>query len=339
MIVAIAREAIETLRTVTGITRAAELFGLPRSTFYATAVPPQEQRPRGGGLQPNALSNAEQQTVLDLLHSDRFVDASPYDIHASLIDEGTYVASVRSFYRILERFGESGTRGQQAERAPRPVPTLCARQPNTVWSWDISPILTTKHSAFFQLYVVIDLYSRFVPGWRLEEREDKQLAVQLFEKACAEQQIQPNVLSVHADNGGAMRSEALAECLGVLGVTRSFSRPRVSNDNPYSESFFGTTKTSSEYPGRFATIEQARAYFGAAFASYNHSHYHSGLGFLTPASVHFGEHVKIIAERQRVLDAAYEHRPERFRNGRPKSPGPRTAWINKPATLSNDHRD
>jgi len=333
----IATTAVNELRQVIGVSRASELFGIARSTYYYEPVPTERRRPSGGGVQPNALSELERTEVLDALHGDAHVDQSPYSVYASLLDEGRYLASIRSFYRLLEQDGENTARlHQRSPSAPRPVPVLCAAKPKEVWSWDISPIATTMKRKFFYLYAVIDLYSRFTPGWCVEEVEDKDLARELFQNTCMEQGIEPGTLTVHSDNGPQMRSDAMNEFYAIAGISKSRSRPRVSNDNPYSESLFKTAKYVPLYPGSFDNITAARQWFGSFFAHYNYEHYHSGIGLLTPASVHFGTADEIIEARQRVLDNAYVAHPERFRNGKPVAAAPEPAWINRPADTEHE---
>jgi putative transposase len=327
----IATNAVSELREIIGVSEAARVFGLSRSNFYYRPVPEDRRRPRGGGAQSNALGEAERGEILDVLHSDAYIDHSPYGVYAALLDEGRYVASVRSFYRVLEANGETTARSAQRRPAgPRPIPVLCARRANEIWSWDISPIATAAKRRFFYLYAVIDIYSCFVPGWSVEDVEDKDLARELFEKTCADQGIEPGTLTVHSDNGPQMRSDAMDEFYAIAGITKSRSRPRVSNDNPYSESLFKTAKYVPVYPGQFEIIKDARSWFTSFFAHYNFEHYHSGIGLLTPASVHNGTATKIIEARQRVLDDAYSAHPERFRKGRPTASRPEPAWINKP---------
>jgi putative transposase len=333
----IATEAVAELRRNTSISHAATLFGLARSSFYCERIPIEQHRRRGGGVQPSALTEPERQAIREVLHTKANVDKTPYDVHASLLDDGKYLASVSSFYRILRANGESTRRQLSRTAKPRPVPVLCAEKPNQVWSWDISPLASTKKGEFFYLYAVLDIYSRFAPGFCVEEVEDKELARALFEKTCTEQGIAPGTLTVHADNGPQMRSTTMDELFGLLKIDKSHSRPHVSNDNAYSESLFKTTKYEPTYPGQFETLEQARSWCAEFFAFYNYEHYHSGIGFLTPASVHFGTWPQVVAQRQIALDAAYDANPERFRRGRPVAKQPQSAWINKPNhTLPED---
>jgi putative transposase len=330
---AIATDAVNELREVIGVTKATALFGLARSSYYSKLIPPEQQRQRGGGVQPNALSDAERQEIRDVLHSGTYIDKTPYDVHSSLLDDGKYLASIRTFYRILENDGESTRRQHSRTAAPRPVPVLCATKPKEIWSWDISPLASTKKGTFFHLYAVMDIYSRFVPGHCVEEVEDKDLAKVLFERICSEQDIEPETLTIHADNGPQMRSGTLDELFAMLKIERSHSRPHVSNDNAYSESLFKTTKYEPTYPGKFETLEDARAWCASFFTTYNYEHYHSGIGLLTPASVHFGTWPEIVAQRQLTLDDAYAKNPERFRKGRATAKTPQPAWINKPNSV------
>lgn len=327
---AVATNAVKELRSEFGVVEASSLFGLARSSYYYKPIPPDHQQHRGGGAQPNALSTGERQAIRDTLHSDAYVDQTPYDVYASLLDDGKYLGSIRSFYRVLHADGESNRRQRSRTAKPRPAPVLCAEKPNSIWSWDISPLASTKKGTFFYLYVVMDIYSRFAPGYCVEEVEDKELAKVLFEKACAEQHIEPNTLTVHADNGPQMRSGTLEELFALLDIAKSHSRPHVSNDNPYSEALFKTTKYVPNYPGQFETIEHARSWCANFFNVYNYSHYHSGIGLLTPASVHFKTWPEVVAQRQQVLDQAFADHPERFRKAKPSAPTPQPAWINKP---------
>lgn len=326
----VAVDAVNELRKVIGIAQATKLFGLARSSYYYDPIPAGQQRQRGGGRQPNALGAGERQEIRDVLHSNAYVDKTPYDVHSSLLDNGRYLASIRTFYRVLERDGESNRRQHSRTAAPRLVPVLCADKPKELWSWDISPLASTKKGTFFYLYAVMDVYSRFVPGYCVEEVEDKDLAKALFERICSEQHIEPETLTVHADNGPQMRSGTLDELFGLLKITRSHSRPHVSNDNAYSEALFKTTKYEPTYPGEFETLGDARTWCASFFTNYNYEHYHSGIGLLTPASVHFGTWPEVVAQRQAVLDDSYAQNPDRFRNGRPLAKSPQPAWINKP---------
>ena len=328
----IAQDAVNELAPAIGISKAALLFGLSRSQVYYQPKPKDQHLKRGGGLQPNALSGPERAEILSVLHSRSHIDDSPYEVYASLLDNGHYLASISSMYRILRDNGETIRRTTQRKAmGKRLIPVLCATQPNEIWSWDISPIHSLMKRRFFYLYVIIDLYSRFVPGWCVEEVEDKDLARELFDNTCSKQGITKGTLTVHSDNGPQMRSDAMDEFYAIAGITKSRSRPHVSNDNPYSESLFKTAKYVPLYPGSFAAIENARLWFNTFFSYYNYEHYHSGLGLFTPASVHAGTIDEIIILRQRVLDNAYEAHPERFINGRPLVRTPQPAWINKPA--------
>ena len=330
---AIAQDAVNELAPVIGISKAAPLFGLSRSQMYYQPKQKDQHNKRGGGLQPNALNGPERSEILSVLHSSQYIDDSPYEVYASLLDNGHYLASISSMYRILRENGETMPRSSQRKaQEKRPIPVLCATKPNEIWSWDISPICTFVKRRFFYLYAIIDLYSRFVPGWCVEEVEDKDLARELFDRTCTEQGITKGTLTLHSDNGPQMRSDAMNEFMAIAGITKSRSRPHVSNDNPYSESLFKTAKYVPTYPGSFATIENARLWFNTFFSYYNHEHYHFGLGLFTPSSVHNGTIDEIVILRQQVLDNAYEAHPKRFINGKPLVRTPEPAWINRPAS-------
>lgn len=314
--------------------QACEVLGLARSSYYYQPIPRDQQAQRGGGKQPHALCEQERSAILDRLHSTQLCDLSPRQAHTTLLDDGEYLGSPRTFARILLANGESANR--QLQRAPikRAVPMLCAVVPNDIWSWDTSPLPTTTKREFFHLYVIVDIYSRLAVDWSVETREDAACATVLFERACETERVASFDLIAHGDNGPIQRSNAIAECFVELGITKSHSRPHVSNDNPYSESLFKTAKYQPTYPQAFATIDEARDWANETFTHYNSAHYHSGIAMLTPASVHYGTFEQIIAERQRTLDAAYAVHPDRFRNGRPLAKGPQPAWINKPAATA-----
>ncbi len=280
---------------------------------------------------PLALSTAEEQTVLDTLHDDRFVDLAPPQVYAALLDEGSYLCSVRTMYRILERHQEVKERRNQLRRPQYVKPELLAERPNEVWSWDITKLKGPVKWTYFYLYVILDIFSRYVVGWMIAYRELASLAKKLIEETCEKQSIEEEQLTIHADRGSSMTSKAVALLLADLGVTKSHSRPYVSNDNPYSESQFKTMKYQPEFPERFGSIEDARSFCLPFFSWYNTEHYHSGLGYLTPEDVHYGRAEQIIKERQAVLQTAYIQHPERFKGRVPQPKTPPTAvWINKP---------
>jgi putative transposase len=329
---AIAKDGVQELQPLLDIRSSCDALSLATSSFYYRSIPADDQKQCGGGTQPNALDETERAAILERLNSDQFCDASPRQAHAGLLDEGTYLASPSTFARVLKSQGQSADRRQQRQGVARVVPMLCAVVPNDVWSWDTSPLATTIKRVFFHLYVIMDIYSRFAVKWSVESREDSTLAYTLFQQAC--ENTDAAAVIAHSDNGPIQRSNAIADCYSELGITSSYSRPHVSNDNPYSESLFKTAKYMPEYPQAFENIEQARRWADETFTHYNYEHYHSGIGMLTPASVHFGTHHEIIEQRQQTLDDFHGKHPERFRNGKPVAQQPKPAWINKPPSLS-----
>ena len=273
----------------------------------------------------------ERQEVLDILHSDRFRDQSPAAVYATLLDEGIYHASISTFYRILRREGEARERRSQATHPPRVKPELLAQRPREVWSWDITKLHGPDKWVYYYLYVLIDVFSRYVVGWLLATKESADLAKELIAESVRREGIEANTLTIHSDNGPSMASKPVAFLLADLGVTKSHSRPHTSNDNPFSEAQFKTLKYRPDFPDRFNSVEQARAFCQDFFAWYNDEHRHSGIGLLTPATLHTGRADEALEHRARVLAAAYESHPERFVNGLPLPPSvPSRTWINQP---------
>ncbi len=281
--------------------------------------------------QPRALSAAERQAILDVLHSERFQDQSPAAVYATLLDEGIYLGSIRTFYRILHQTGEVRERRAQATHPARVKPELMADAPRQVWSWDITKLKGPEKWTYYYLYVLIDIYSRYVVGWLLASQESSELAKQLIADSVQREGVEPGSLTIHADNGSSMASKPVAFLLADLGITKSHSRPHTSNDNPYSEAQFKTMKYRPEFPDRFESIEQARAFCRDFFRWYNDEHRHSGIGLLTPAAVHHGMVDEITERRAEVLAAAYASHPERFVRGRPRPLAvSQNVWINQP---------
>jgi putative transposase len=286
-----------------------------------------------------ALGPDEKQRVLDTLHSRRFVDKAPAQVWAALLDEGTYHCSIRTMYRILAEHEEVRERRNQLRHPNYQKPELLAEAPNQVWSWDITKLLGPAKWTYFYLYVILDIFSRYVTGWMVAHRESAALARRLIGETYRKQRIAPDQLTIHADRGGSMRSKSLALLLADLGVTKTHSRPHVSNDNPYSEAQFKTLKYCPQFPRRFGCIEDARGFCGGFFDYYNTEHRHSGIGLMTPAAVHYGLGEQLVADRMAVLLTAYREHPERFVHGPPQPPiPPRQAWINPPVkkTTSQD---
>ena len=316
-----------------GVAGAAAVLDVPRSSVYRRWHPPVVLAKRPRPVPVRLLSQPEQDRALAVLHEPRFVDLSPLEIYATLLDEGIYIASPRTLYRLLAAHGEVGERRNQLRHERYAVPRLCADGPNQVWSWDITKLKGAIPGSLFFLYVIIDIFSRYVVGWMVAERESARLAVTLFEEACAILGVNMKSLTVHADRGSAMKSRPLAEKLAELGHLRSFSRPRVSNDNPFSESQYKTLKYRPNFPDRFGSHADARAHLDPFFRWYNHEHHHTGIALLTPADVHFGRAAAVLAARQIVLDAAFAAHPERFSGRPPLAPKlPPQVWINQPTS-------
>jgi putative transposase len=328
--------AVTELASEVGASAACQALGMPRPSYYRdrrkisfpmrTASRPSSAR---------ALRPVEREAVLACLHEERFQDRSPAAVYATLLDEGEYLCSIRSMYRLLEKRGESRERRDQLIHPPYKKPELLATAPNQLWSWDISKLLGPMKWTYFYLYVILDVFSRYVTGWMVAMRESAELAKRLIAESCQKQRIQPGQLTLHADRGTSMRSKPVAFLLADLGVTKTHSRPHVSNDNPYSESQFRTLKYRPEFPDRFGCIQDSRAFCQGFFRWYNGEHRHSSLGLLTPAMVHYNQTDLVIQQRQQVLNAAYQLHPERFVRSAPRPPAvPTEAWINKPLQIT-----
>jgi len=288
---------------------------------------------------PRALSVAERTAVLDVLHAPRFQDAASAAVYATLLDEGTYLASERTMYRLVAAEGETRPRRDQLVHPSYAKPELLATAPNQVWSWDITKLLGPAKWTYYYLYVILDIYSRYVVGWMVAHREHADLAERLIAETMTKQRVPAGQLTLHADRGSSMTSKPVAFLLADLGVTKTHSRPHVSNDNPYSEAQFKTLKYRPGFPDRFASIEQARAFCQDFFRWYNAEHRHSGIGLLAPEVVHYGQAQAAYDARSQVLVAAHDAHPERFVRQAPRPPQlPTAAWINppRPATDSEE---
>jgi len=327
-------QAVADLSAVVGIRAACDALGIARAAFYrqrprprlvAGPTAPTRQRPA------RALRAEERDAVLATLHAERFRDCAPAAVQATLLEEGTYLCSTRTMYRVLAQAGESRERRDQLVHPAYQKPELLATAPNQLWSWDITKLLGPAKWTYFYLYVILDVFSRYVVGWMVAHREGAELAEAFIAETIGKHRIPRGQLTLHADRGRVMRSKPVAFLLADLGVTKTHSRPYVSDDNPYSESQFRTLKYRPEFPDRFGAIEDARAFGHVFFPWYNDDHRHSGLGLLTPAMVHFGDAPVVLARRQTVLDAAYVAHPERFvRHAPVPLPLPSAVWINKP---------
>jgi putative transposase len=315
-----------------GVAVACAALAVSRATFYRRRKPEvPAARPVDRPVPQRALTVDERDQVLGLLHSDRFVDKAPAEVYATLLDEGTYHCSVRTMYRILAAAGEVRERRDQLRHPTYAKPELVATAPNQVWSWDITKLLGPAKWTYFYLYVLLDIFSRYVVGWLVADGESSTLAQRLIADSANKQRIEPGQLTVHADRGTSMTSKGVALLLADLGITKTHSRPHVSDDNPFSESQFKTLKYRPDFPERFGCLEDARAFCRHFFGWYNDEHHHSGLGLLTPATVHYRRTDVVLSARSQVLLAAYATHPERFvhRPPRPVTPPPE-AWINPP---------
>jgi putative transposase len=330
-------EAIALLAPRIGTRAACAAAGVAQASWYRRhrASPAPARRaaaPHRDRVQPRALAPAERAAILDALHSDRFADLAPAEVWAILLDEGTYLGSQSTFCRLLRAAGETRERRRQAAHPAAVKPELLAAAPNQVYSWDITKLHGPAKWTYYHLYVILDIYSRYAVGWMLAARESAVLAEKLIAATCAKQGIARGQLTIHADRGSSMTSKPVAFLLADLGITQSHSRPHVSNDNPFSEAQFKTLKYRPYFPGRFSSIEHARAHCQEFFRWYNDEHRHSGLGLHTAADVHHGQAAAVRAARADVLTAAYLAHPERFVRKPPAPPDlPAVSWINPPA--------
>ena len=325
--------ATQSLSTEIGIKPACAAFGIVRSGFYRGQRPATAPAPRPSP--PRTLSSEERQAVLATLHSARFVDTAPATVYATLLDEGRYHCSIRTLYRILDEQAEVKERRNQLRHPVYQKPELLASAPNHVWSWDISKLLGPVKWSYYYLYVILDIFSRYVVGWMVASAESAVLAQRLITDTCEKQQIRPGQLTLHADRGSSMKSKPVALLLGDLGITKTHSRPYTSDDNPFSEAQFKTLKYRPDFPERFGSLEDARVFCQTFFTWYNGEHRHSGIGLLTPAAVHDGRAKTMREARQQVLSAAYAAHPERFVRKPPHPPVlPHAVWINPPKEAS-----
>jgi len=327
--------AAQELAAQVGVAPACDALGVSRATFYRRRRPtPGHQQPRP--TPARALRECEREHVLDVLACPRFVDRSPGEVVATLLDEGQYLCSERTMYRVLAANQPVRERRNQREHPQYAKPELVATGPNQTWSWDVTKLLGPKKWSYFYLYVLLDIFSRYVVGWMVADRENSALAGRLIEETCHKQGVEPQVLTLHSDRGAPMTSKCTAQLLADLGVTRSLSRPQVSDDNPFSEAQFKTLKYHPGFPSRFPDIDAAIAFCRAFFLWYNAEHRHGGIAMLTPDDVHHGRAQTVLAQRERTLAAAWTHHPERFVRGIPKpSSLPEAVWINPPATSTN----
>ena len=329
-------DGVDYLEAWVGVVRACAALGVNRARVYRVrarrchlsgAHVRRGPRPRP----PLALSAVEREVMLQVLNSERFADMAPASIHATLLDEGRYLGSVRTMYRLLASADAVRERRNQLTHPVYTKPELLATGACEVWSWDITKLKGPAKWTCFHLYVILDIFSRYVVGWMIAVREDAELAEQLIADTVAKQNIAPGTLTLHADRGTSMRSKAVAQLLVDLDVTKTHSRPHVSDDNPYSEAQFRTLKYRPDFPSRFGSIEDARTHCQRFFDWYNTSHRHSGIGFMTPETVHYGRAAEAHKQRAAALDAAFDRHPKRFKGVAPQPPAlPTAAWINPP---------
>jgi putative transposase len=328
--------AVAELAPAIGVRAACEAIGVAQAGYYRrhrTSPAPARPEPisHRDRVQPRALTAAERQAILAELHSERFADMSPTEVWAILLDEGRYLGSIATFYRLLRQAGEVRERRAQATHPAKVKPELVATEPNQVYSWDITKLRGPAKWTYYYLYVIIDIYSRYVVGWMVASRESGPLAEVLIRQTCAKQGIGRHQLTLHADRGSSMTSKPVAFLLADLGVTQSHSRPHVSDDNPYSEAQFKTLKYRPDFPGRFTCIEAARLHCQRFFTWYNDEHRHTGLGLHVPADVHYGTAEAVRDKRAGVLTTAFAAHPERFVRKPPEPPAlPTGSWINPP---------
>lgn len=338
--------AVDELSPLLGLKMACQALGVPRASYYR-ALSTRQARPvdlseqteadKPSKRSPRALTEAERDHILALVNAERFADCSPREIYATLLDEGVYLCSWSTIYRLLRQNGQNVRRRERAHR-PYQRPELLATAPRQLWSWDITKLKGPQTWTYFYLYVILDVFSRYVVGWMIAPRESAELAETLIAETCYREQIGREQLTIHADRGSSMTSKCVSQLLVDLGVRRTHSRPHVSNDNPFSEAQFKTTKYHPSTPERFGSLEDARAWATRFFEWYNHEHHHSGLGLLTPAAVHDGRADQVLLARGQVLMTAYQAHPERFVRGQPQPQRPPDAvWINPPQSPEPDH--
>ena len=319
-----------------GIAPACAALGLSRATYYHARKPRTERKPRPKPVR--ALEPAEREEVLAVLHEPRFADQAPAEVYATLLDEGRYLCSVRTYYRVLAANAVVRDRRDQLRHPQYAAPELLARRPNQLWSWDITKLRGPAAWTYYYLYVLLDVFSRYVVGWLLADRESSALAEKLIGESCERQHIPPGQLTIHADRGAAMTSKPVAFLMAELGITKSHSRPHVSNDNPFSEAQFKTVKSRPDFPDRFGSYEHARSFSGDTLCWYNTEHHHAGLGLFTPHDVHYGLAGAKLEKRARVLSEAFASHPRRFPNGAPRPMAiPTAVWINPPKPAIEDN--
>jgi putative transposase len=330
--------SVTEIEPLVGTAGACRALGASRASVYRRRNPPRAREHRPRPTPSRTLTQTERTAVSEQLNSQRFMDCSPAQVWATLLDEGTYMCSERTMYRILAAEDQVRERREQRTHPPYARPELLAERPNEVWSWDITKLLGPAKWSYYYLYVILDVFSRYVVGWTVQARETGPIAQQLIAQTLEKQRIARGQLTIHADRGTSMTSKPVAFLLADLGITKSHNRPYTSTDNPYSEAHFKTLKYRPGFPARFDSIEHARAFCRPFFGWYNDQHRHSGIGLLTPSTVHHGHAQTAYDARAGVLTAAYAATPERFINKPPVPPAvPTAAWINKPDSQEVEH--
>lgn len=331
------RELITLYIPTLSLFRICSALNYPRASYYRDIAPPKERidNPVVKGNSPRRLSNAEERVILGILNSERFCDMAPAEIYTALLDEGCYKCSIRTMYRILQRNNQSVQR-RQRDPGNYSKPELLATKPNEIWSWDITKLKGPEKWQYFLLYTIMDIYSRYIVGWLIAERERDDIARELIAETILRQEIVPGTLTLHADRGSSMKSNSVAQLLCELQVRKTHSRPHVSNDNPFSESNFKTLKYRPDFPERFGSIHDARSHCKRFVKWYNSEHRHSGIAMLTPEQVHYRNWKSVLEKRQQVLTNAAILHPERFVKGNPVHKSlPEAVWINKPDEVKN----
>jgi putative transposase len=314
-----------------GVADACDALDMPRAGYYRWLQRQRSSVSKTKRISPRRLSDQERREILTLLTDERFMELAVPEVYYTLLDEGKYLCSWRTMYRILNETKAVKERRNQRRNGLYAKPELLATAPNQLWSWDITKLKGPQKWNHYNLYVIMDVYSRYVVGWLIAERESATLAKRLIEECCRKQNVHRDQLTIHADRGSAMRSKTVAQLMADLGITKTHSRPHVSNDNPYSEAQFKTLKYHSSFPGKFGSLEDARSFLRTFFDWYNNHHRHSGIAMMTAADVHTGNSENIYQQRQQVLRQAHQQHPERFVKGQPQTqPLPKTVWINKP---------
>jgi len=319
-----------------GVAPLCSAFGLPRSAFYRSQRP--SSVPATLKASSRRLTAPVEAQILTTLNSERFCDMAPAEVFATLLDEGQYLCSERTMYRVLQRNSGTMPRRQRPARMYT-KPELLATKPNQVWAWDITKLKGPVKWSYFYLYTILDIFSRYIVGWMIAQRESAELAKALIAETCLKQEIVPGTLTLHADRGGPMKARSVGHLLADLGITKSHSRPHVSDDNPFMESAYKTLKYRPDFPERFTSAELSRYFCGDFFGWYNNQHHHSGIGMLTPADVHFGRAEEVLRRRQQTLVNAFKEHPERFVHGVPLvAQVPKEVWINKPASVNQQQQ-